>query len=79
VLQDSATIYTGPAFYRDLVYYGTTQGVLRACDTRRNREVWRQRFGGALYTTPLVAEGLVIAGTTTDGLRAYDARTGRER
>ena len=79
VLQDSATIYTGAAFYRDLVYYGTTQGVLRACDTRRNREVWRQRFGGALYTTPLVAEGLVIAGTTTDGLRAYDARTGRER
>lgn len=55
VLQDSATIYTGPAFYRDLVYYGTTQGVLRAYDTRRNREVWRQRFGGALYTTPLVA------------------------
>ena len=53
--------------------------VLRAYDTRRNREVWRQRFGGALYTTPLVAEGLVIAGTTTDGLRAYDARTGRER
>ena len=52
---------------------------LRAYDTRRNREVWRQRFGGALYTTPLVAEGLVIAGTTTDGLRAYDARTGRER
>lgn len=79
VLQDSATIYTGAAFYKDLVYYGTTQGVLRACDTRRNREVWRQRFGGALYTTPLVAEGLVIAGTTTDGLRAYDARTGRER
>ena len=79
VLQDSATIYTGAAFYKDLVYYGTTQGVLRAYDTRRNREVWRQRFGGALYTTPLVAEGLVIAGTTTDGLRAYDARTGRER
>lgn len=79
VLQDSATIYTGAAFYRDLVYYGTTQGVLRAYDTRRNREVWRQRFGGALYTTPLVAEGLVIAGTTTDGLHAYDARTGRER
>ena len=79
VLQDSATIYTGAAFYKDLVYYGTTQGVLRAYDTRRNREVWRQRFGGALYTTPLVAEGLIIAGTTTDGLRAYDARTGRER
>lgn len=79
VLQDSATIYTGAAFCRDLAYYGTTQGVLRAYDTRRNREVWRQRFGGALYTTPLVAEGLVIAGTTTDGLRAYDARTGRER
>ena len=70
VLQDSATIYTGAAFYKDLVYYGTTQGVLRAYDTRRNREVWRQRFGGALYTTPLVAEGLIIAGTTTDGLRA---------
>ena len=32
VLQDSATIYTGAAFYRDLVYYGTTQGVLRAYD-----------------------------------------------
>ena len=79
VLQDSATIYTGAAFYKDLVYYGTTQGVLRAYDTRRNREVWRQRFGGALYTTPLVAEGLVIAGTTTDGLRAYAARTGRAR
>ena len=79
VLQDSATIYTGAAFYKDLVYYGTTQGVLRAYDTRRNREVWRQRFGGALYTTPLVAEGLIIAGTTTDGLRAYDARTGRAR
>ena len=79
VLQDSATIYTGAAFYKDLVYYGTTQGVLRAYDTRRNREVWRQRFGGALYTTPLVAEGLIIAGTTTDGLRAYDARTGCER
>ena len=79
VLQDSATIYTGAAFYKDLVYYGTTQGVLRAYDTRRNREVWRQRFGGALYTTSLVAEGLIIAGTTTDGLRAYDARTGRER
>ena len=32
VLQDSATIYTGAAFYKDLVYYGTTQGVLRAYD-----------------------------------------------
>lgn len=74
VLQDSATIYTGAAFYKDLVYYGTTQGVLRAYDTRRNREVWRQRFGGALYTTPLVAEGLVIAGTTTDGLRTVAHR-----
>lgn len=79
VLQDSATVYTGAAFHGDLLYYGTTQGVLRAYDTRRNREVWQKRFGGALYTTPLVAEGLVIAGTTTDGLRAYDARTGRER
>ena len=73
VLQDSATIYTGAAFYKDLVYYGTTQGVLRAYDTRRNREVWRQRFGGALYTTPLVAEGLVIAGTTRDSSTAAAA------
>lgn len=79
ILQDSATVYTGAAFYKDIVYYGTTQGVLRAYDTRRNRELWQKRFGGALYTTPLVAEGLVIAGTTTDGLRAYDARTGHEQ
>ncbi len=79
VLQDSATVYTGAAFYKDIVYYGTTQGVLRAYDTRRGRELWQKRFGGALYSTPIVAEGLVIAGTTTDGLRAYDTRTGRER
>lgn len=79
VLQDSATIYTGVAFHGGMIYYGTTQGVLRAYDPRRGREVWRQRLGGALYTTPLAAEGLVIAGTTTRGLCAFDARTGRER
>ena len=79
VLQDSATIYTGIAFHGGMIYYGTTQGVLRAYDPRRGREVWQQRLGGALYTTPLAAEGVVIAGTTTRGLCAFDARTGRER
>ena len=79
VLQDSATIYTGVAFHGGMIYYGTTQGVLRAYDPRRGREVLRQWLGGALYTTPLAAEGLVIAGTTTRGLCAFDARTGRER
>ena len=79
VLQDSATIYTGIAFHGGMIYYETTQGVLRAYDPRRGREVWQQRLGGALYTTPLAAEGVVIAGTTTRGLCAFDARTGRTR
>lgn len=79
VLQDSATIYTGVALHKHIAFFGTTQGVLRAYDTHRGRELWQRRFAGALYTTPLAAEGLVIAGTTTDGLCAYDALTGRER
>lgn len=79
ILQDSATVYTGAAFYGHILYYGTTQGVLRAWDTQAGRELWQRRLGGALYSTPLVADGMVIAGTTTDGLRAFDARTGRPR
>lgn len=79
VLQDSATIFTGAAFRGSVLYYGTSEGVLRAYDTRRGRELWRKRFAGGLYSTPLVAEGLVVVGTTTDGLCAFDARTGRER
>lgn len=79
VLQDSATVYTGAAFHGDLLYYGTTQGVLRAYDTRRNREVWQKRFGGALYTTPLVAEGLVIAGTTPARAASGGTSTPRRR
>lgn len=83
MLQDSATIYTGVAFHDGMIYYGTTQGVLRAFDPRRGREVWQQRLGGALYTTPLAVEGIVIAGTTTRGLwrfrRPHGPRTVEDR
>lgn len=68
VLQDSATIYTGAAFYKDLVYYGTTQGVLRAYDTRRNREVWRSTSGWATARWPKsrCATGGFCGVTTTE-------------
>ena len=80
MLQDSATIYTGVAFHDGMIYYGMTQGVLRAFDPRRGREVWQQRLGGALYTTPLAVEGIVIAGTTVEDRHPdADRRTGARR
>lgn len=79
VLQDSAMVLTGAARCGDMLYYGNSQGVLRAYDTRRGREVWRHRFPDALYTTPLCTDGLVIAGAASGGIWAFDARTGHEK
>ena len=71
VLQDSAMVLTGAGCCGDMLYYGNSQGVLRAYDTRRGREVWRHRFPDALYTTPLCTDGLVIVGRDM-GLRRPD-------
>ena len=79
VLQDSAMVLTGAGCCGDMLYYGNSQGVLRAYDTRRGREVWRHRFPDALYTTPLCTDGLVIVGAASGGIWAFDARTGRRR
>lgn len=68
VLQDSAMVLTGAGCCGDMLYYGNSQGVLRAYDTRRGREVWRHRFPDALYTTPLCTDGLVDRSSLYIGL-----------
>lgn len=78
-VQDEASIYTGVAVRGDTIWYGTSLGVLKAYDTCRERELWRQRFPNALYSTPVYASGLVIAGSSAGGLYAFDARTGHRR
>lgn len=78
-LQDSAMVLTGAACCGEVLYYGNSQGVLRAYDTRRGREVWRHRFPDGLYSTPLCTDRLVIAGAASGGIWAFDARTGCEK
>jgi len=79
VVQDSAMVLTGAAFCGEVLCYGNSQGVLRAYDTRKGRELWRHVFPDGLYTTPLCTDGLVIAGAASGGIWAFDARTGREK
>lgn len=79
VVQDSAMVLTGAAFCGEVLCYGNSQGVLRAYDTRKGRELWRHVFPDGLYTTPLCTGGLVIAGAASGGIWAFDARTGREK
>lgn len=76
VVQDSAMVLTGAAFCGEVLCYGNSQGVLRAYDTRKGRELWRHVFPDGLYTTPLCTGGLVIAGAASGGIWAFDARTG---
>ncbi|WP_295939871.1 PQQ-binding-like beta-propeller repeat protein [uncultured Alistipes sp.] len=79
VLQDSAMVLTGAVMQNNIIYYGNSQGVLRAYDVQQGCEVWRHKFADALYTTPLCTGDLVIAGAASGGIWAFDARTGREQ
>lgn len=79
ILQDSAMVLTGAAFCGEILYYGNSQGVLRAYDTRKGREAWRHKFPDGLYTTPLCTDKLVVVGAASGGIWAFDARTGREK
>ncbi len=79
VIREAASVFTGVDFAGDTLFYATSQGVLKAYDTRSGKTVWQRETNGAIYSTPCHSGGVVVVGTATEGLRGYDIATGADR
>ena len=75
VWRDSATVYTGVAVLGDAMFYGTSDGKVKAVDFRKGQLLWETSVGGQVYSTPACADGVVALGCVNNrvvGLNAAD-------
>ena len=77
VVEDSGSIYTNVAVAGDIIYYGNSEGKVRAYDCAQKCIKWERQFGNPIYSSPILHEGRLIVATVADNLCALDAATGR--
>ena len=68
---------TAPVAAGGLVFYGGSDGVVRALDADSGRERWKAYTGGAVRYPPTVADGRALVGSGDGWVYALEAATGR--
>ncbi len=77
VVEDSGSIYTNVVVDGNIVWYGNSEGKVKAYDYVKKCTVWERRFRNPIYSSPILYNGKLIVATLSDGLCALDAASGR--
>ncbi len=79
IWRDPATVYTGAAVRGDTMFYGTSDGKVKAVDFRKKRLLWETPVGGQVYSTPVCADGVVALGCVNNRVVGLNAEDGSLR
>ena len=68
---------TAPVTVDGIVFYGSTDGLVRALDVTTGQLLWKAFTGGAIRIPPTVWKGFVLVGSGDGYVYNFEARTGR--
>ncbi len=77
IAEDEGSIYTNVIVKGDTIYYGNSEGKVKAYDFKRKRIVWERRFRDPVYSSPILHDDKIIVATVSDNLCALDAANGK--
>ena len=69
-------IWSSPALYRGLIYFGCENGLVYCLNFTDGVEVWVAETSGPIWSTPAVSDGIVYIGSKDGCLYAFDALDG---
>src|SRR5205823_400542 len=69
-------VISSPAVAQGIVYIGSYDRILYACDARTGKIIWTYTTGDAIWSSPTVANGVVYVGSNDNNLYAFNALTG---
>lgn len=78
IFQDNASIFGGVAVSGDMLITANSLGVVKALNTKTNKEIWQAAFSGSLYFQPVIVDGVVIIGTSDGQLCGLSLRDGKQ-
>jgi outer membrane protein assembly factor BamB len=71
------TMPTAPVTVDGLVFYGSTDGIVRALDVTSGNLLWKAYTGGAIRIPPTVWKGYLLVGSGDGYVYNFSARTGK--
>lgn len=77
IVEDEGSIYTDVIVKGDTIYYGNSEGKVKAYDFKHKRTVWERCFRDPIYSSPILHDGKIIVATVSDNLCALDAASGK--
>lgn len=77
IVEDEGSIYTNVIVEGDTIYYGNSEGKVKAYDFKAKRTLWERRFRDPIYSSPILHDGKIIVATVSDNLCALDAASGK--
>ena len=77
--QVDEAVYDAPAFFKDLVFFGSMSGNFYALNKNTGKEVWNFKTKGEIRGACLVHEKTVFFGSQDGCLYGLDTLTGKER
>lgn len=70
-------IWSSPAVWNGMVYFGSKDGFLYAVDSETGAERWKSRSKYEVTSSPAVSQGMVFLGGWEGAVVSFDASTGR--
>jgi len=70
------TVPTAPVTVDGMIYYGSSDGIVRALDVTSGKVLWKSYTGGAIKMPPTVWQGHVLVGSGDGYIYNLSARTG---
>ena len=77
IVEDSGSIYTNVVVNGNIIYYGNSEGKVRAYDYVNRKTVWERQFRNPIYSSPILHGNRLIVATLSDNLCALDVENGR--
>ena len=69
---------SSPLFAHGIVYFGTTNGLVRALSARTGKDIWSFDTGGQVKGSPALVHGRIFIGDYGGSVFALNAHTGKE-
>ncbi len=77
VIKDSGGIEMSPLFHESVVYFGNTDGYVKAFSYRNGDYLWSYYTGHPVYSTPAYCDGRIFVLGSSNVFYALDAKTGK--
>lgn len=69
-------IWSSPAFYQGLIYFGGEDGIVYSLNLSSGVEVWVYKTSGPIWSTPAVSGGVIYLGSKDGSIYALNAFDG---